>query len=384
MATSLRNPPGLCEVCGVYVPFDKKRPNALHLCPGKRVVPRMPGSPGRFDELLAKLKAKKLADEDLEDDENDEFGALLKQYKDRFSKERLKFLLERADNRTAIERLAEAGRVVLAKYDAVLPAEFVNAVRTQFVNQSLETNAPCTCFLWHKRPESWVFRFSDLGIAKPTGEVSGMTPFWDNPDRAAPARLAGNFAPLNRSIEFPEPKLDTLIHEMIHWCTSPEYDAYTRKIDGNDQALVREGTTEWLKCNAMGVWGTGGYKDVLPVMQELIQKGVITELRLTRAYLGGVDVPRTVDALIVGYHAQLRGIADRTISATHRLLFNQVNGDFRFAVTKRAPEYRERVFQAFLPLGAAERASTVTDARWLKYLTARAAGGDDATAMTKL
>ncbi len=383
MATSLRNPPGLCEVCGVYVPFNARRPSALHFCPGKRVVPRMPGSPGRFDELLAKFKAKRLADEDLDDDENDEFGALLKQYRDRFSKERLKVWLERAENRKAIERLAEAGRIVLAKYDDVLPAEFANAVRAQFVNQSLETNAPCTCFLWHKRPESWGHRFADLGLTKPTGEVSGMTPFWDNLDRALPARLAGNFAPLNRSIEFPKPKLDTLVHEMIHWCTSPEYDAYTRKIEGNDQALVREGTTEWLKCNATGVWGTGGYKDVLPVMQELIRSGVITESQLAKAYMAGVEVAGTVDALIAGYHAHLSGIAQRATSSTQRLLFSQINDDFRFSVTKRAAEFRERVFQAFLPLGVAQRASTVTNAPWLKYLTARAAGDDDATAMKR-
>lgn len=51
---------------------------------------------------------------------------------------------------------------------------------------------------------------------------------------------------------------------MIHWCTSVEYDKYTMAFKGNERALIREGTTEWLKRNAMNDWEAGGYKDVIP------------------------------------------------------------------------------------------------------------------------
>jgi hypothetical protein len=297
--------------------------------------------------------------------------------------------MERVDNRKAIERLAQAARIVIAKYDGVIPADFLNAMRSQFAEQIVDSEQPCTCFMWHKSPATWTYRFHKLGLSKPSGEVTGMTPFWDNQESlATPVNLAGNFPPLNRSIEFPKPKLDTLVHEMIHWCTSPAYHQYTADFEGNDRALVREGTTEWLKCHATGVFGTGGYKDILPVIQDLLKDRVISETQLICAYLGGENVKATVDALVTGYHAQLqaqmRAATQQVDEGTRRVLVENINGgSSMFGVSRRGPEYRERVFKAFGAMTEAERAGALHSVPWRKYVAARAAGKIDALALAE-
>lgn len=387
MPTPLRKPPGLCEVCGVFVPLDRKRPFALHVCPGHRVVPRMPGSPARLDELMSKFKLCHLLGNELDDDEKQELETLLDEFPTRYSQEGLENWMERVDNRKAIERLAEAARIVIAKYDQVIPADFLNAVRTQFLEQTVESERPCTCFMWHKSENAWAYRFRKLGLTKPAGEVTGMTPFWDKQESVAlPVKLAGNFPPLNRSIEFPKPKLDTLVHEMIHWCTSPEYDRYTGSFEGNDKALVREGTTEWLKCHATGVFGTGGYVDVLPEIQALLKQGVVTETQLIRAYLGGEDVKATVDALVSGFHARQQEKSDAAMQKVNegerKLLAGQINdGGTAYGVARRSKDYRDRVFKAFGGMPATERERALKSAPWRKYLAARDAGKDDAQAL---
>ena len=395
MATSLRKPPGLCEVCGVYVPLDVKRPNALHVCPGHRVVPRMPGSPARFDELVAKFKSKYLlrkdlgrgddSDSPLNDEDSSELDTLYDDYEARYPLKRLKNWCKRVDNREAIEALATAARTVVAKYDSVIPADFLNAVRAQFIEPTLEGAEPCTCFVWHKTQKEWEQRFATLRLSKPAGEASGMTPFWDGAESIAkPAKLAGNFPPLNRSIEFPAPKLDTLVHEMIHWCTSPAYDQYSDTFQGNERALIREGTTEWLKCNAVGLFGAGGYKDVLPEIVDLLKEGVITEEQLIRAYLGGENVKATVEALVTGFNrkrqASMNAASIKGNEDERKLLKTQIS-ERSYAVDKRSPEYRERVFKAFGGLNQSQRDSQVTNPRWRKYLSARVAGSDDAAAL---
>jgi glyoxylate carboligase len=75
--------------------------------------------------------------------------------------------MERVDNRKAIERLAQAARIVIAKYDGVIPADFLNAMRSQFAEQIVDSEQPCTCFMWHKSPATWTYRFHKLGLSKP-------------------------------------------------------------------------------------------------------------------------------------------------------------------------------------------------------------------------
>lgn len=383
MSTQLLKPPGLCPVCGVFIPFDARRPNALHICPGRRVTPTGLGEGyGRLLVLVDQLKKAARAGEALDQAVMDELDGLLERHQDRYPKKRLSNWAKRLDNEKAITRLAEAGAIVLRAYSAYLQDGFADAVRSQFVTRRVDEETPCTCFLWHQREHQWHARFHVLGLSKPSGEVTGMTPFWDDTEAAAPpAILAGNYPPLNRSIEFPKPKLDTLVHEMIHWCTSVAYDKYTKDFKDNDRALVREGTTEWLKRNAMNDWKTGGYTDVIPRMREIIDGGAVTGEQLMHAYLGGRDVQRTVDAILAGYREGNRARADATTVAFKRSERERVgpliNTNPRFSVN-RGLEFRETVARAFSDVDDATLAGLVQNAVWLKYLRARAAGADDA------
>ena len=385
MATSLIRGPGLCAVCGVFVPSDPKRPGALHICPGHRVVPSLREGYGRLVVLIGEYKAAMRADRELEEDKLEELSTLLGEHKDKYSKKRLVNWTARLQNQEAIVQLADAGRIVIRAYAAHMEDGFAEAVANQFANRKVDEEVPCTCFVWHQKEKHWNQRFAVLGLTKPAGEVDGMTNFWDGKEvRAGKGVLAGNYPPLNRSIEFPRPKIGTLVHEMIHWCTSPEYDRMSDALKDNDRATVREGTTEWLKRNALGNWEEGGYKDVFPVMRQIIDSGAITPDQLMAAYFGGRNVRGVIDAILASYHADNDRRGQAALSAdliARRKLYSEQTSSPYYVLRKRSADYRDLVAKTFAGATDAELAAHVKNAAWLKYLRARAGGADDATAL---
>lgn len=385
MATPLRELPGLCEVCGVFFPFNAKRPKTLHVCPGYRVVPSLRVGYGRLVVLVGEYKAAVRAGSELHEDRMEELGQLLEEHQDKYPEQRLRNWSERWENRQAIVALAEAGATVLRTYAAYMQDGFAQAVRDQFVDRKVDQEIPCTCFVWHHSEAAWKHRFAVLGLTKPAGEASAMTPFWDGQEvLAGEGVLADKYPPLNRSIEFPDPKPDTLTHEMIHWCTSVEYDRRSNALRDNDRAMVREGTTEWLKRNATGRWEEGGYTDVIPRMQQVIESGAITPQQLMEAYFGGQNVQTVIDAILASYHAENDRRGKVALADTNSAERKRVSGllpDRRFGM-QRSADWRNHVAKTFAGLGEADLAEQVKNQGWLKYLRARAAGSDDNAALT--
>jgi hypothetical protein len=367
------------------VAVDQSRPNALHICPGKKVTPQGVGDDwGRFLVMVAEYKNSVRTQQEMEDEWYDEFNRLRKKFKDRYPKSRLKNWLKRFENAKAILELAKAGDIVLNHYAQYMQSGFANAVHSQFVNRTVDEETPCTCFVWHQNEHFWHARFDTLKLSKPAGEVSGMTPYWDSAEsESGPAALAGNYPPLNRSIEFPAPVLDTLVHEMCHWCTSTEFDKCSNLLKGNERALIREGCTEWLKRLAMNDWDSGGYTDVMPRMIEIMESGVIGKEALMHAYFGGVDAQKVIDIIIECFH-------EKTAERSNEILEKARIAD-RGQVKKlmarptysvnRSQEFRERVSKAFSGADDSVLAAEIKNAVWLKYLRARAAGKPDAQAL---
>jgi hypothetical protein len=168
--------------------------------------------------------------------------ASLELHSARYPPKKLSAWAKRQENAEAVEALALAAGQVIQKYSAYLKPEFIAALRSQFADRSVDDELPCTCFVWYQNANKWKQRLSEFTRAGATTEVDGITPFWDQHEAdCAPAKLAGNHPPLNRSIEFHKVEAGTLIHEMIHWCTSPLFDQCSFQIaDRNEKVLVRE------------------------------------------------------------------------------------------------------------------------------------------------
>jgi len=357
----------------------------LHICPGRRVTPKLPRAGDKsFDRLLIlvhRFKVAKRQSVDLDEATSEELGELLELHEDRYPPERLSNWSERQENRTAIETLARAADIVTRAFDQFMSADFLAAMREQFLRQDPESETPCTCFVWFRNAYMWKGRLETLG-GKPT--VDGMTPFWGEAVAVArPARLGGTHAPVNRSIEFHEPKLDTLVHEMIHWCTSMPWHEASLPLEGNVSTLVREGSTEWLKRHATNDWMTGGYVDVMPRFRAVMDSGVLTRERLTAAYFGGKDcaaVIRTIidtDARLV--QESTRAYMDGQHARERTAILALFQG--RTLTVDRGADFRTRVFTAFGPLPDAEVRTSGLNAQWQRYVLARKAGSDDAAAL---
>lgn len=170
---------------------------------------------------------------------------------------------------------------------------------------------------------------------------------------------------------------------MIHWCTSVEYDKYTMAFKGNERALIREGTTEWLKRNAMNDWEAGGYKDVIPRMREIIDGGAVTGEQLMhvlgrqgRAEDGRRD-PRELPRGKPGQGRRSEGGGPEARARARRAAHQHQ----REILREPEPGWRNVVAEAFADVDDATLAAQVKNAAWLKYLRARTAGSDDAAAL---
>jgi hypothetical protein len=354
-------------------------------------VPAFPQQPvdERYERLITlvhRCKAAARKGEDLSYEESVELARLLNKHKDKYPKERLREWHERQQNAEAIGALAAAARTVMLAYAGYMPGEFVAALRDQFVDRTAEDEAPCTCFVWHKTAAEWSSRLIGFGGQLPNGPVDGMTPFWDGAlAHSSPALLAGNYPPLNRSIEFPEPKFGTLVHEMIHWCTSPEFHGYSLRLVGNERVLVREGATEWLKRNAMKDWESGGYTDVMPRFRKIIDSRKVDPEQLMAAYFGGRDAEsilrRIVEADRQFVEETMQAVGDEFEKSERERLTPMIKKP-AFSLN-RSPEFRGIVFKAFGRIDETALRAQVQNAAWVKYLLLRKAGSSDADAYTE-
>ncbi len=389
-------PPVLCPTCGEFIPRNPLRPNAyeLHDCPDRRVVPPFPQRAGdtRYERLLILVHRLKVATrngEELGEEEQEEFSKLMKLHKGRFPKQGLKNWFERQDNAKAITRLAEAAERIRVCYSAYMPPTFLAALLAEFIQRSVEDETPCTCFVWHKTPGYLMKRLERVSNKRPAGNIDAMTIRWDNAESCSgPALLSGTYPPLNRSIEFEKPKLDTLTHEMIHWCASPEFNLEAQKYSGNDYALICEGATEWLKRHATGDWANGGYTDVMPRFIALMRTDKIRQEELMAAYFGGVNAVQVVAKIKDTDDELQRQKVDAVMQASNAAEFKRFQEQFtdsRFAVAKRSNEYREKAYSIFGALADAALDQALRGARadWKAYLRARKSGDDDAEALRK-
>ncbi len=389
-------PPLLCAICGEFIPRDPVRPHGyrLHDCPDRRVVPPFPQQPGdtRYERLLIlvhRFKVATRAGEDMSEVEQEELTKLMKLHKGRFNKQGLKNWIERQDNAKAVARLAEAAERIRVAYSAYIPPSFLAALAAEFIQSSIEDETPCTCFVWHKTPGSLMRRLERVSSKRPAGTIDAMTIRWDTAESCSgPALLSGTYAPVNRSIEFEKPKLDTLTHEMVHWCASPQFNLEALKYSGDEFTTICEGATEWLKRHATGDWESGGYKDVMPRFIALMRTGSISADQLMKAYFGGVNAEAVVSA-IRKTDDHLQGQAmNAALQANNLAEVNLLKEQFKspkFAVAKRTSDYRDRAYRAFGPLEDPAFDEAIRGVRrdWIAYLRARRAGDDDAQALTK-
>jgi hypothetical protein len=212
----------------------------------------------------------------------------------------------RLENRTVMELLAKAATTVLDKYKDAMDLSYIAAVRRVFLEQGVNSDQPLYCFWHHKTPADWATRLGFLthGAADPT-KIEGSTQGFCGAERSLADFVPlppEDVVPLNRTIEVPDLSFGNIVHEMLHWVTHDAYEKYTyQHYTGNDKTYLREGPTEWLKRNAMGVWDAGGYTDVFPVLDHAVKAGFVAVGDLTAAYLQGDNVAAVTKKLMDGH-----------------------------------------------------------------------------------
>jgi hypothetical protein len=215
-------------------------------------------------------------------------------------------------NQVAITTLASAAGKIRQEYANALPPLSANALKVVFIDSTVNTDTPLYCFVYYKTDMEFRARLQELGAtdcANPKAFTAGS---WNKPgDLALPA----NDAPFNRGIEFP-PNFseESLIHELLHWCTDSKYEQYTwdtYHTDADHRQIVREATTEWLTRNVTKQWNQGGYTNVYPYIKRWIDHGDITADELKDAYFKGTNERTFADKLVRLYDADVQWTAQK-------------------------------------------------------------------------
>jgi hypothetical protein len=280
----------------------------------------------------------------------------------------------RQENDLAVTELTDAATRVRSFYAGHLDSSYAGALTTTFI-------APLrpTCFRWHKcarTDAAWTDRITkDLPrygyrTGGKTGTTEGaFTIPWVNPD--PDVDLAGSKPPYNRCIEFPQPNKDSLIHEVLHWCTHEAFDtALHGMADANERALVKEGTTEWLKRELTGQPDQGDYADLMAEYRKAILK--VDPGDVKRAYFRGAGVDAVIAELLSDYRAEQKRkdqehnqeAAAANLNALKTQVMNQLQ-----PVDLSAKKHLDKVYQAFKGASATELAALPNG--WGNFVTQR-------------
>lgn len=209
---------------------------------------------------------------------------------------RIRELREWIDRRRKEESDSSFGHVQAAavlvsrKYGAYMPNEYLEALRTVFIEAG---NGVRRCYKYYS--DKALFE-KHIRTIEPTAPVEivqhadGIAPTLSMTD-VSTRNLAGETAPFNRRIEFRDPiKQHTLVHEMLHWSCHENFRLATLK-----QQLAKEGMTEWLAREVTGV-SLGGWAEHHDNVRAAVRGGADTN-KLLAAYFKGEDADTIEDYL---------------------------------------------------------------------------------------
>jgi hypothetical protein len=217
--------------------------------------------------------------------------------------------------------LAKAAIIILAKFP-MIPENMEIALVDTFMNPFPDQQG--NCFACYLDEHKWQRRVNSLQQRVNGQVVDGFTVEWDQANPNCETEHTNWTAPYNRSIEVPArifvnttgipPSKGTLLHEMLHWMTHPNYKRLVEGNYGNSPwrdpyTFLKEGITEWLKRYAGDDWNTGGYTDVFPIANQILtsEKPPVSIEAVMNAYFGGIDVRNVTEALVKAANPYMLG-----------------------------------------------------------------------------
>jgi hypothetical protein len=211
----------------------------------------------------------------------------------------------------AVVGLESAARIILNKFP-MIPDWLQSALTRTFIKPG--SNAPAHCFKCYGDKFEWKERLQTLG--QPDADfknlADGLCVEWTSDNTACSTKHEIWIAPYSRAIEIPasvilttsgiDPSKGTLLHEMLHWITHPDYKDHVEREYGNNDwqgpyKFLKEGITEWLKRYAVDDWETGGYQDIFPFAESILKDDVHLVKRMMNAYFAGQDVDQVTRKL---------------------------------------------------------------------------------------
>jgi hypothetical protein len=248
----------------------------------------------------------------------------------------------------ARQALASAAKSLDHAYGPSMHAAYSRSMADTFINPkcSALTNPPppLKCFIWYRENNQKAKTMFDRVLqsagydAARQGATDGLTlsysaemvnqqNAWLDQSLSTETRItvigrtvtAGGGPPEDRIIQTNTLDHHTLSHEMLHWVTHADFAdyAHTKITDQNMGKVIREGITEWLTRRALNAWNNGGYRDLVPVVVEVMNSGPITLDKLAEAYFRGKTVAEfcTAFAKAVNNTASYRTLQQEALKA---------------------------------------------------------------------
>lgn len=219
--------------------------------------------------------------------------------------------------------LAKAARSLDTAFGTDMDRTYHTQLVDTFINTSATSAQPLKCFVWfrtgsHKLADNfWQVRLKQAGAVDAQGPTNGLTESqstsnvnaWNNWLDTNHAKkgfavvgrytTAGAAPPKDRIIETSTLELHTVAHEMLHWATHETFADHTKTAirDATLGKFIREGITEWLTRRGLNQWNQGGYTDMVPIWNEIMNSNAVSFNDLSEAYFRGKDVKDFCDEI---------------------------------------------------------------------------------------
>jgi hypothetical protein len=209
--------------------------------------------------------------------------------------------LKRQEYQDVLVEFSMAAQSLLTKFP-MMPDLYKKALQDTFVCPS-SGPGPLYCMKYYKDQSKWDARLKDLGDKSPAAFSTSvaLTATWEMGNPKCVTEHAQWSEPYNRGIEFVKVSRDSFTHELLHWSTNEAYKRYVESTFTHrspEYNFFKEAVTEFLKRQATGNLGAGGYPDEYKEAVEVTKIAGLNEYGVAEAYLLGNNIPKTVDLLL--------------------------------------------------------------------------------------